>query len=132
MLLPGGQTAHSFFAVPLNAALGTRLSASSEQARLIRDTQLIIWDEVPMQNEEVVEAVDKCLQDITRDNRLFGGIPVVLGGNRAQILPVVPGGSRGAIVNACLQQSYFLPHLHKVFLRQNMRVTCPGSEPYIE
>ncbi len=46
------------------------------------------------------------VQDITRNNRLFGGIPVILGGNWAQILPVVPGGSQGAIFNTCLQQSY--------------------------
>jgi ATP-dependent DNA helicase PIF1 len=70
-----------------------------------------------MQNKEVVEAVDKCLQDMTRVNSLFSGIPVILGGNWAQILPVVPGGSQGAIVNACLQQSYIWPHLQKVFLR---------------
>jgi hypothetical protein len=132
LLLPGGQTAHSFFAVPLNAALGTRLSASSEQARLIRDTQLIIWDEVPMQNKEVVEAVDKCLQDIIRVNSHFSGIPMVLGGNWAQILLVVPGGSQGAIVNACLQQSYIWPHLQKFFLQQNMPAIGPGSGPYIE
>jgi ATP-dependent DNA helicase PIF1 len=56
-----------------------------------------------MQNKEVVEAVDKCLRDITKVNSLFGGIPVVLGGNWAQILPVVPRGSRSNIVNACLQ-----------------------------
>jgi hypothetical protein len=35
LLLPGGQTAHSFSAVPLDATLGSGLSASSEQARLI-------------------------------------------------------------------------------------------------
>jgi ATP-dependent DNA helicase PIF1 len=81
LLLPGGQTAHSFFAVPLDTTQGSKLRASSEQARLLRDTRLIIWDEVAMQNKEVVEAVDKCLRDITKVNSLFGGIPVVLGGN---------------------------------------------------
>jgi hypothetical protein len=116
LLLPRGQMAHSFFAVPLDATLGSKLGASSEQARLLRDTQLIIWDEVPMQNKQVVEAVDKCLQNITQVNPLFGCIPVVLGGNWAQILPVVPRGSRGAIVNACLQRLYIWPSLQKVFL----------------
>jgi hypothetical protein len=36
-----------------------------------------------MQNKEVVEAVDKCLHDITKVNSLFGGIPVLLGRNWA-------------------------------------------------
>jgi hypothetical protein len=48
--------------------LGSKLGASSEQAHLLQDTQLIIWDEVPMQNKEVIEAVDKCLQDITKED----------------------------------------------------------------
>jgi hypothetical protein len=56
----------------------------------------------------------------------------VLGENWAQILPVVPNGSRGDIVNACLQQYYIWPNLRKVFLRQNMRAVGSGSEPYIE
>jgi hypothetical protein len=102
-----------------------------EQAHLIQDIQLIIWDEVPMQKKEVVEAVDKCLQDITRGNSLFSGIPVVLRDNWAQIFPVVLGGSRGAIVYACLQQSYIWLKLQKVFLQQKMRATDPGSKPYI-
>ncbi len=108
------------------------LSLSSEQARLLQDTQLIIWDDVPMQNKEVVEAVDKCLRDITKVNCLFGGIPGVLGVTWAQILPVVPRRSRGNIVNACLQQLYIWPSLQKVFLRQNLRAVGPESEPYTE
>jgi ATP-dependent DNA helicase PIF1 len=111
LLLLGGQTAHSFFAVPLDAILGSKLGAAFEQARLLRDTQLIIWDEVPLQNKEVVEAVDKCLLNITKVGSLFGGIPVVLGGTWAQILPVVPRGSCGDIVNACLQQLDVWPSL---------------------
>jgi ATP-dependent DNA helicase PIF1 len=59
-----------------------------------------------MKNKEVIEAVDKCLRDITKEDHLFGGIPVMLGENLAQILPVVPKGSCSDIVNACLQQSY--------------------------
>jgi hypothetical protein len=81
LLLLGGQTAHFFSAVPLDATLGSKLVASSEQARLLQATQLIILKEVPIQNKEVVEAVDKCLHDITKVNSLSGGIPVALGQN---------------------------------------------------
>jgi ATP-dependent DNA helicase PIF1 len=85
-----------------------------------------------MQNMDVVEAVDKCLRDITKVDRLSGGYPVVLGVNWAQILPVVPRGSRGDIVNACQQQSYVWSSLQQVFLQQNMQAVDPGSEPYIK
>jgi hypothetical protein len=91
-----------FFALPLNTTLGSKLGASSDQAHLLQDTQLIIWVQVLMQNKQGMEAVVKCLCDITKVNNLFSGIPVVLGGNSVQILPIVPRGCCGDINNACL------------------------------
>jgi hypothetical protein len=38
LLIPGSQTVHSSFAVPLDAILESKLRASSEQARLLQDT----------------------------------------------------------------------------------------------
>jgi hypothetical protein len=63
--LPGGQTAHPTFAAPLDTNFGSKLRPSDERARLLRDTQLIIWDEVLMQIRDVVKDVDKCLRDVT-------------------------------------------------------------------
>ncbi len=42
------------------------------------------------------------LQDIRSDNRLFGDLPMVMGGDFAQILPVVRRGTRATIVGACI------------------------------
>ncbi len=117
LLLPGGQTAHPSFAVPHDTSFGSKLRPSDERARLLWETQLIIWDEVLMQKREVVEAVDKCLREITKVDSLFGGIPVVLGGNWAQSLLVVPQGSHGDIVNACLQRPSVWPCLQQIFLQ---------------
>jgi hypothetical protein len=61
------------------------------------------------------------LQSVT-DDILFGGVPVILGGDFAQILPVVPHGSRADIVTACLQKSFIWPQLKQLRLRTNMRV----------
>ncbi len=55
-----------------------------------------------MQNKNVVEAIDKCLRDITKANSLYGDISILLGGNWAKILPVVPKRSRSNIISACL------------------------------
>jgi hypothetical protein len=55
-----------------------------------------------MQKKLVVDAVDRCSQVFTKNNRLFDGILVVLEGNWAEILPVVPRGSWGSIVNSSL------------------------------
>ena len=55
----------------------------------MRQVTLLIWDEVPMQHRFCFEAVDRMLQDIWNNDRFFGGLPVIMGGDFAQILPVV-------------------------------------------
>ena len=75
-----------------------------------------------MQHRFCFEAVDQMLQDIWSDDRLFGGLPVIMGGDFAQILLVVHRGTRATIVRACIQRSYIWPRLSLLFLQQNMRL----------
>ena len=51
LLLPGGRTAHSRFAIPIdiNEVSTCNIGKNTQLADLIRQTSLIIWDEVPMQ-----------------------------------------------------------------------------------
>jgi hypothetical protein len=63
-------------------------------------------------------AVDHALKDM-----LFGNKVVVMGGDFKQILPVVPRGTKGQIVDASLKRSAVLWHHVKVCqLHENMRV----------
>ena len=77
-----------------------------------------------MQHKYYFEAVNRTLNDIcsTSDDCLFGNIPIVLGGDFAQILPVVRRGNRGAIVEACLQWSFLWSRFTILSLHENMRV----------
>jgi hypothetical protein len=76
-----------------------------------------------MQHRYCFEAVHRMLQDVRSSTALFGGLPLIAGGDFAQILPVVRRGQRAAVVDACLQQSQLIwPHLTVLHLRQNMRV----------
>jgi ATP-dependent DNA helicase PIF1 len=68
--------------------------------------KLILWDEELMQHQLMVEAVNKCLRDVTKNISVFGGIQEFFAGNWAHMLPVVPEGTRANIVNACLHQFY--------------------------
>ncbi|KAI9472140.1 MAG: hypothetical protein EXX96DRAFT_653299 [Benjaminiella poitrasii] len=52
------------------------------------------------------EAVDRTFKDVLECNNLFGGIPIVLEGDIAQISPVVPKGSGSDIINASLINSW--------------------------
>jgi hypothetical protein len=81
-----------------------------------------------MQHKYYFEVVYRLLVDLrsVTDDILFGGVPVILGGDFAQILLIVPRGSRADIVTACLQKSFIWPQLKRLFLRINMRV-CEGQ-----
>jgi hypothetical protein len=59
---------------------------------------------VLIQHKYCFEVVHRLLVDLlsVEDDVLFGGIPVVLGGDFAQILSVVPHGSRADVVHACV------------------------------
>lgn len=107
-LLPGGRTSHSRFQIPLilNESSSTMITGDSQTGELIKLAGLIIWDEVPMQNKHCFEAVHRSLCDIRGNDHLFGGLSAILGGDWAQILPVVRHGNRAAIVRACFQQSF--------------------------
>jgi hypothetical protein len=60
---------------------------------------------------------------LTLKDILFGGKVVVMGGDFRQLLPVVPQGTRGQIVDASLKRFAILWHSVKVrHLHENMRV----------
>lgn len=57
-----------------------------------------------MQHRYCFEVVNRTLNDIlgVSDNCLFDNIPIVLGGDFGQILPVISRGNQDATVAACL------------------------------
>ena len=130
LLLPGGTTGHYRFKIPLT--LHERSSCSimrnTHLAELLRATSLIIWDEALMLNRHAFEAVDRCLRDIRGDDRLFGGVSVVFGGDYQQILPVIPRATQPDIVSASLFCSPIWRHLRLLKLVRNMRVQDDPEE----
>ncbi|XP_074323709.1 uncharacterized protein LOC141660620 [Apium graveolens] len=81
VLLPGGRTAYSRFHIPLkldqDSTAGIR--HGTDITELIQQTDLIIWDEAPMQHHHAFESVDRSLRDIMsainkrRAKKPFGG-----------------------------------------------------------
>nr|GEY26636.1 ATP-dependent DNA helicase PIF4-like [Tanacetum cinerariifolium] len=57
LLLEGGRTAHSCYAIPINVVKDSmcHIAADSDLADLIRKATLIIWDEAPMINRHCDE-----------------------------------------------------------------------------
>ncbi|KAK9664820.1 hypothetical protein RND81_14G070800 [Saponaria officinalis] len=132
-----GRTAHSRFAIPINLSDSTscKIDQGSELAELIKQTSLVIWDEVPMVHKHAFEAVDRAFRDIihledpTAKDKVFGGKTIVLGGDFRQILPVVPRKGRVDIVDASISKlRQIWPYCNVLKLQKNMRLTQGSNE----
>ncbi|KEP45929.1 putative ATP-dependent DNA helicase PIF1 [Rhizoctonia solani 123E] len=125
LLLPGGKTSHSVFKIPIDVKDNStcNIPKRSHLAALIARTDLIIWDEVPMQDRFCVEAFNRTCTDIGRHpDRPFGGITIVFGGDFRQTLPVVPKGTPEQIIAQCLKESPLWGGMQKLRLSRNMRL----------
>ncbi|KAL0730146.1 hypothetical protein Bca4012_026239 [Brassica carinata] len=110
LLLQGGRTAHSRFAIPINPDEFSTciLPQGSDKANLVKEASLIIWDEAPMMSKHCFESLDRTLNDLmgTHDQLPFGGKVIVFGGDFRQVLPVITGAGRPEIVGAAMNSSY--------------------------
>ncbi|XP_071712507.1 uncharacterized protein [Rutidosis leptorrhynchoides] len=140
LLLPGGRTAHSRFVIPLdlmeNSTCG--IKQKTHLAELMQQVRLIIWDEAPMTQRFAFEDLDKTLRDIlgAKDEinrgKLFGGVPILLGGNFRQILPIIPKGKRQEVVQACINRSDLWQHCQLHTLSRIMRVNEYTTDGHVD
>ena len=132
ILLAGGTTAHSRLKLPLQADINSvlNLNAQDPRAKFICAADILIWDEAPMMDKHLMEALDRSLRDWMgsrlgeewRKDVAFGGKVVLFSGDFRQILPVVRRGSRAQTVKASLKRSHLWPFVKKMKLTTNMRV----------
>lgn len=125
ILLHDGATAHSTFKIPLQLHEDSTCSINRHSPLgdiLATQNVLCVWDEAPMMTRHAPEALDRTLQELCNDNRPFGGVTMVFGGDFQQVLPVIPRGSRETIVRAALCKSPIWRELHVFHLTQNMRL----------
>jgi hypothetical protein len=125
LLLPGGQTAHSMFKLPIDSLNSTsicNIPKESHRADLLRMADAVIYDECLMTHRHCFEALDRTFQDLRDCPKPFGGMTMIFGGDFQQILPVVANGSRADIVNACFRNSNLWDNMHILKLRINMRL----------
>ncbi|XP_071739258.1 uncharacterized protein [Rutidosis leptorrhynchoides] len=91
LLLPTGRTAHSRFKIPIDLTDESmcNIKKKMQMASLHKKTELIIWDEVPMNDRKCLETLDRTLRDIYDTPKIpFGGLTFILGGDFRQTLPV--------------------------------------------
>nr|KAJ0192115.1 hypothetical protein LSAT_V11C800435000 [Lactuca sativa] len=126
LLLPSGTTTHLRFKIPIDLASNRScdIKKRTSLADLMKHTSLLIWDEAPMSDRRCFEYLDRSLRDVLdRDEKPFGGISVLLGGDFRQTLPVLPKGTRSQIIDLTLPNSYLWKFFDIQMLTQNMRLS---------
>ncbi|XP_028175843.1 uncharacterized protein LOC114364057 [Ostrinia furnacalis] len=105
----GGITAHSMFKFPLNPVddLGYwSITNGSQRAELVRQADVIIYDEAPMAHKYLIHLLDRSLRDLMNCNKIFGGKIVIFAGDFRQIPPVVVRAkSNSDIINCSVKSS---------------------------
>ncbi|CAB3250344.1 unnamed protein product [Arctia plantaginis] len=90
-LLDGGRTAHSTFKLPLDVHnkpdAMCNIKKNSGIAAVLRKSSIIIWDECTMAHKYSLEALNRTMQDLNSNNKLFGGAILLLSGDFRQTLP---------------------------------------------
>ena len=122
-LLVGGRTSHSRTKCPLHLHEDTicNMVKQSDEAAILREAALIIWDEASMIHRYMLEAVDRLLRDVTDIDNPFGGKTILLAGDFRQVLPIVSRGTRADISGIVLSRSPLWCHFHVLRLTTNMR-----------
>lgn len=88
----GGLTVHSWSGIGIKRKLSEyELDAIASNKKVygrVRDTKVLIIDEVSMLAAHTLEMVDAVCREVRRDQRAFGGLQVVLVGDFFQLPPV--------------------------------------------
>ncbi|XP_053597683.1 uncharacterized protein LOC106693515 [Microplitis demolitor] len=125
-LLDSGRTAHSTFKLPLDVHNKPdamyNIKKNSGIAAVLRKSSIIIWDECAMAHKYSLEALNRTMQDLNSNNKLFGGAILLLSGDFRQTLPVIPRSTFADEISACLKQLFLWRSVETLRLTINMRV----------
>ena len=128
--LEGGTTAHTKFKIPIDITEDSwcDIREGTKHAQLIKDAELIIWDEATMMNKDAVNAVERTIRRIRESDDIFGKLTVTFLGDWRQILPVLPHASKAQKIAATLLYSDIWEQVEIIEMADNLRVTQAGGD----
>ena len=116
-----GMTIHKLFKLPPTFI-------RKEDVRFLRDKELLkkiellLIDECSMMRADVMDAIDESLRKNRGNNRIFGGVQIIMFGDLLQLSPVTNQNTEGSVVDTIYPDgSYFFNS--KVFHKANFRIT---------
>ena len=125
LLLFQGRTGHYRFKLPLiiDEYSTCNISKESVLAQFLRKAKAIMWDEVTMMHRFNIEALNRTLQDICGNKLPFGGKIMIFVGDFRQVLPIIRyASSKSKVIASCINKSPLWVNVHRLYLRQNMRL----------
>ncbi|GBM89301.1 hypothetical protein AVEN_88466-1 [Araneus ventricosus] len=88
-----GRTPQSALKLPLNINVEDytvcNISKASGQAKVLQTCKISVWDECTMAHKKSLEALDRTLRDLRKNDQLLGGSLLLLAGDFRQPLPVI-------------------------------------------
>ena len=123
-LLSLGTTCHKRFGIPVPCTeeSSSKHKLNSNESTLIKMAKIMIIDEVSMMEYKALDLIDRYLRVLMGNDIQFGGKLILLMHDFRQILPVVPGGNRAAVVSASVKSSENWDNFSTESLTDNMRV----------
>ncbi|GJV10570.1 DNA helicase [Tanacetum coccineum] len=128
LLLPSGRTTHSRFKLPLELIDESicKIKKNTHAGTLLAQTDVIIWDESPMNDRRCFKTLDRTLRDILdAPKKVFGGKTVIFGGDFWQTLPVKKGALKPEIISSLIAESYLWSSFTICSLKENMWLLQP-------
>ena len=124
LLLTGGRTVHSQFGVPIPIFRDSlcNFKRNKNGAIEILAADVIIWDEAPMGERYIAEAINRTLQLEMKNTKLFGGKIMIMAGDFRQNLPVIKKANRATLVNRTIKFSHLWRHVNILTLSINERI----------
>ena len=83
---------------------------------------------------QVLKIIDRLLRNLCHENdksKPFGAKTTLLCSDFRQILPVIPHGSRGTLIENYVTSWYEFPYFHKIAFTRNMRA-LPNEMEFVE
>ncbi|KAJ8889746.1 hypothetical protein PR048_009247, partial [Dryococelus australis] len=98
------------------------ISKHSSMAKVLQQCKLIVWDECTMAHKKSLEALDRTMQDLRKNQNRFGGAMILLAGNFRQTFPVIPRSTPAVELNAFFNALVLRKHVKILNLSKNMHV----------
>ncbi|UYV81456.1 hypothetical protein LAZ67_20001240 [Cordylochernes scorpioides] len=132
-LLEGGRTYHSQFKlpVPLLDTSTSSMRMTSDDAKQIREANVIIYDEATMAPKDALRCINNLLKEIMQNEKPLGGKTIVFGGDFRQTLPVVSHGTQAAIVESSIKFHPLWKKFNILKLDNNIRSIDPEFSAWL-